>query len=151
MKIWGTTMAHCREVGADGDKVDKKKVRACKKCQSGVGDWFTEDGLERGMKCLEEFEPEVIKTCGEMIKTLFENNFDPALSNKALACWENVHLRSIGEKCLKATGGKNMVMATLCSMQHRRYDQQFAEKVIFGEGIPKGEGEEKGDPTKPSK
>ena len=27
--IWGTTMAHCREVGADGDKVDKKKVNAC--------------------------------------------------------------------------------------------------------------------------
>ena len=86
-----------------------------------------------------------------MLKTLPKNNVDPALANKVLVCWENVHLRSIGEKCLKATGGKHIVMATLCSMQHRRYDQQFAEKVIFGEGIPKGEGEEKRDPTKPSK
>jgi len=146
MKIWATTIAHCREAGSGGAEVDKKKVRACKKCHSGVGNWFTEDGLERGMKCLEEFEPEVIKTCGETMKSLPENNFDQTIANKALACWENVNLRRIGEKCLKSTGGKNMLMASLCSMQHRRADHRFAEKVIFGE-----DEEEKGDPTKLSK
>ena len=47
MKIWGTSMAYYREVGAGRDKVDKKKVRLGKKCQSGIGDWLPEDGLER--------------------------------------------------------------------------------------------------------
>ena len=146
MKIWGVTIAHCGEVGADGGKLDKKKSKACKKCHSGVGNWFTEEGLKRGTKCLEEFEPEVMKTCGEMAKKLPESNFDQTEANKVLACWENVHLKNIGEKCLKTTGGKDMVVGMLCMMQHMRDDHRYAEKVIFGE-----DEEEKGDPTKPSK
>merc|ERR1712128_343370 len=52
MNVWATTMAHCRENSGEGDKVDKKKFKACKKCFSGVGDWTNEDGLKRGMACL---------------------------------------------------------------------------------------------------
>merc|ERR1719500_1959355 len=78
MAIWGTTMAHCRENSGDGWEVDKEKFKACKKCFSGVGDWLTTDGLERGMACLEEFEPDTIKSCGEMLNDLPEKNFDPA-------------------------------------------------------------------------
>ena len=71
MAIWGATMAHCRENSAKGDwEVDKKKFKACKKCFSGVGDWFTTDGLQRGMACLEEFEPKTIESCGEMMNKL---------------------------------------------------------------------------------
>merc|ERR1711931_155967 len=69
MAIWGATMAHCRENSAKGDwEVDKKKFKACKKCFSGVGNWFTTDGLERGMACLEEFEPKTLESCGEMME-----------------------------------------------------------------------------------
>ena len=144
--MWATTMAHCRENSGKGDKVDKKKFKACKKCFSGVGDWMNEDGLKRGMACLQEFEPQTIETCGEMMKKLPESNFDQVEAGKALVCWENVHLKNIGEKCLKATGGKDMVLAMLCMMNHLRQDHQFAEQVILGE-----DPEEQGDPTKPSK
>merc|ERR1711887_126712 len=71
MAIWGATMAHCRENSAKGDwEVDKKKFKACKKCFSGVGNWFTTDGLQRGMACLEEFEPKTIERCGEIMNHL---------------------------------------------------------------------------------
>jgi len=146
MNVWATTMAHCRENSGEGDKVDKKKFKACKKCFSGVGDWMTEDGLKRGMACLQEFEPQTIETCGEMMKKLPESNFDQVEAGKILVCWENDHLKNIGEKCLKATGGKDMVLAMLCMMNHLRQDHQFAEQVILGE-----DPEEQGDPTKPSK
>merc|ERR1711970_1448112 len=62
MAIWGATMAHCRENSAKGDwEVDKKKFKACKKCFSGVGNWFTTDGLQRGMApaysdCMEQMD-----------------------------------------------------------------------------------------------
>merc|ERR1740128_162043 len=65
MNVWATTMAHCRENSGEGDKVDKKKFKACKKCFSGVGDWINEDGLKRGMACLQEFEPKTIESCGK--------------------------------------------------------------------------------------
>merc|ERR1712168_1669343 len=71
MAIWGATMAHCRENSAKGDwEVDKKKLKACKKCFSGVGNWFTTDGLERGMACLEEFEPKTLESCVEMMNKM---------------------------------------------------------------------------------
>merc|ERR1712243_28259 len=147
MAIWGATMAHCRENSGKGDwEVDKKKFTACKKCFSGVGDWFTTDGLQRGMACLEEFEPETLESCGEMLNKLPESNFDLSEARKIQVCWENVHLRTIGEKCLKGGAGKDMVLATLCVMNHLRLDHHYAEQVILGE-TP----EEQGDPTKPSK
>merc|ERR1711909_115852 len=109
MAIWGATMAHCRENSAKGDwEVDKKKFKACKKCFSGVGNWFTTDGLQRGMACLEEFEPKTIESCGEMMNKLPENNFDLTEAQKIQVCWENVHLRNIGEKCLKGGAGEDM-------------------------------------------
>merc|ERR1712168_186711 len=127
-------------------EVDKKKFKACKKCFSGVGNWFTTDGLERGMACLEEFEPKTLESCGEMMNKLPENNFDLREAQKIQVCWENVHLRNIGEKCLKGGAGKDMVLASLCVMNHLRLDHHYAEQVILGE-TP----EEQGDPTKPSK
>merc|ERR1719315_848596 len=150
MAIWGATMAHCRENSGDGWEVDKKKFKACKKCFSGVGDWMTTDGLERGMACLEEFEPATIKSCGEMLNELPKKNFGEKCLNgtagKIQVCWENVHLRNIGEKCLNDTAGKDMVLASLCMINHLRQDHHFAEQVILGE-----KPEEQGDPTKPSK
>ena len=139
-------MAHCREVSGDGDKVDKKKIKACRKCFSGVGDWLTEGGLKRGKACLQEFEPKTIETCGEMMDKFAESGYEQAEANKILVCWENVHIKSIGEKCLKATGGKDMVLATLCMVNHMREDHHYAEQVILGE-----DEEEQGDPTRPSK
>ena len=140
-------MAHCRENSGKGDwEVDKKKFKACKKCFSGVGDWFTTDGLQRGMACLEEFEPKTLESCGEMLNKLPESNFDLSEARKIQVCWENVHLRTIGEKCLKGGAGKDMVLASLCVMNHLRLDHHYAEQVILGE-TP----EEQGDPTKPSK
>jgi len=133
MNIWSTTMAHCTEVGENGGKLDEKKIEECKKCHSGVGNWFSDEGLARGMKCLDEFEPKAIEACGEMMKSLPENNFDQNLANEVIACWENVHIKSIGEKCLKATGGKDMNIANLCIMQHMRTDHRHAEKLVSGE------------------
>lgn len=146
MAIWGTTMAHCRENSGDGQKVDKKKFKDCKKCFSGVGDWLNTDGLARGMACLEKFEPKTIESCGEMMNKLSEVDFAQSEVNKVLVCWENVHHKSIGEKCLKATGGKDMVLASLCVLNHLRQDHHYAEQIILGE-----DPEEQGDPTKPTK
>jgi len=146
MAVWGTTIAHCRENSGDGEKVDKKKFKACKKCFSGVGDWLNVDGLARGMACLEKFEPKTIESCGEMMNKLSDVDFDQSEVNKVLVCWENVHHKSIGEKCLKATGGKDMVLASLCVINKLRQDHRFAEQIILGE-----DPEEQGDPTKPSK
>merc|ERR1712013_813795 len=147
MAIWGATMAHCRENSGKGDwEVDKKKFKACKKCFSGVGDWFTTDGLQRGMACLEEFEPKTLESCGEMLNKLPESNFDLSEARKIQVCWESVHLRTIGEKCLKGGAEKDMVLASLCVLNHLRLDHYYAKQVILGE-TP----EEQGDPTKPSK
>jgi len=147
MAIWGATMAHCRENSGKGDwEVDKEKFKACKKCFSGVGDWLTPEGLERGMACLEEFEPQTIESCGEMMNKLPESNFDQEAAHKIQLCWEDVHLRSIGEKCMKSPAGKDMVLASLCVMNHLRQDHHYAEQVILGESP-----EEQGDPTKPSR
>ena len=124
MAIWGATMAHCRENSGKGDwEVDKEKFKACKKCFSGVGDWLTPEGLERGMACLEEFEPQTIESCGEMMNKLPESNFDQEAAHKIQLCWEDVHLRSIGEKCMKSPAGKDMVLASLCVMNHLRQDR----------------------------
>merc|ERR1711970_1070872 len=70
-----------------------------------------------------------------------ENNFDLREAQKIQVCWENVHLRNIGEKCLKGGAGKDMVLASLCVMNHLRLDHHYAEQVILGE-TP----EEQGDP-----
>ena len=77
---------------------------------------------------------------------LSEVDFAQSEVNKVLVCWENVHHKNIGEKCLKATGGKDMVVASLCVMNHLRQDHHYAEQIILGE-----DPEEQGDPTKPSK
>jgi len=146
MVIWAATMAHCRENSGDVIKVDNKKFKACKKCFGGVGDWLNEEGLKRGMTCLQEFEPETIATCGEMMKELPAKDFNLIDANKVLVCWENVHHNSIGEKCLKSTGGKDMVLANMCMLNHLRQDHHFAEHIILGEKL-----EEQGDPLKPSK
>merc|ERR1719419_1121939 len=146
MVIWAATMAHCRENSGDVLKVDNKKFKACKKCFGGVGDWLNEGGLKRGMTCLEEFEPETIATCGEMMKELPTKDFNLRDVNNVLVCWENVHHKSIGEKCLKSTGGKDMVQANMCMLDHLRQDHYFAKHVILGEKL-----EEQGNPLKPSK
>merc|ERR1712106_721161 len=125
MNVWATTMAHCRENSGEGDKVDEKKFKACKKCFSGVGDWINEDGLKRGMACLQEFEPQTVETCGEMMKKLPESNFDQVEVGKVLVCWENVHLKNIGEKCLKATGDKNINLLSRSFLERTRKSKEI--------------------------
>merc|ERR1719312_634410 len=145
--IWGTTMAHCSEAAAkDLGAVDEKKFKACKKCHSGVGNWLTKEGLERGKACLQEFEPGTIAACGELMDKMVEQEFDFGEVDKALGCWEQIHRKSIGEKCLKSTGGEDMVTAGLCVMEHLRRDHLYAEKVILGE-----DPHEKADPTNMSR
>merc|ERR1711872_731364 len=75
-----------------------------------------------------------------------ESNFDQEVAHKIQLCWEDVHLRSIGEKCMKSPAGKDMVLASLCVMNHLRQDHHYAEQAILGESP-----EEQGDPTKPSR
>merc|ERR1712106_746376 len=109
-----------------------------------------EDRVESGMNVWATTMAHCRENSGEGdkvdMKKLPESNFDQVEVGKVLVCWENVHLKNIGEKCLKATGGKDMVLAMLCMMNHLRQDHQFAEQVILGE-----DPEEQGDPTKPSK
>jgi len=146
LNIWAATMAHCRESSGDIIQVDNKKFKACKKCFGGVGDWLNEEGLKRGMGCLGEFEPDVITTCGEMMKQLPAVDFDPIEVDKALTCWETSHIKRIGQKCLESTGGKDMVQANMCMLDHLRQDHYFAKHVILGEKL-----EEQGNPLKPTK
>ena len=56
LQEWVRGATHCAEYATDENGLDEEKADECRRCHAGVGNWATEEGMARGVECLNTYE-----------------------------------------------------------------------------------------------